>query len=101
MNHAGGIFKWAKDHNCEFGIEKFQLLDIMQRLTPHPLNPRKRIPTPRQALMLGNQHIPSKETAKFLGVIVDNELNWKGQCVAAFTKGQDWLIQFGQLAQSS
>ena len=47
MNRAKGIFEWAKDHNCEFGIEKFQLLDIMQRLTPHPLNPKRRIPTPR------------------------------------------------------
>jgi len=58
MNRAGGIFQWAKDHNCEFGIKKFQLLDITQRLTPHPLNPKKRIPTPRRALILGNQRIP-------------------------------------------
>jgi hypothetical protein len=101
MNRAGGIFEWAKDHNCEFSIEKFQLLDIMQRLTPHPLNPKRRIPTPRRTLILGNQCIPSKETAKFLGIIVDNKLNWKGQCAAAIAKGQDWLIQFGWLARAS
>ena len=97
----GGIFEWAKDHNCEFGIEKFQLLDITRRLVPHPLNPRKRIPIPRRALILGNQRIPSKETARFLGVIIDNKMNWKGQCAAALAKGQDWLIQFGRLAQTS
>jgi hypothetical protein len=101
MNRAGGVFEWAKDHNCEFGIEKFQLLDITKRLVPHPLNPRKRIPMPRRALILGNQRIPSKETAKFLGVIVDNKLNWKGQCAASLAKGQDWLIQFGRLARTS
>jgi hypothetical protein len=83
MNRAGGVFEWAKDHNCEFGIEKFQLLDISRKHIPHQLNPKKKIPMPRRALTLGDQHIPSKETAKFLGVIVDNKLNWKGQCAAA------------------
>jgi hypothetical protein len=39
--------------------------------------------------------------AKFLGVIVDNKLNWKGQCAAPATKGQDWLIQFSRLAWAS
>jgi Reverse transcriptase (RNA-dependent DNA polymerase) len=98
MNRAGGMFEWAKDHNCEFGIEKFQLLDISRKLIPHQLNPKKKIPMPRRALTLGDQRIPSKETAKFLGVIVDNKLNWKGQCAAATAKGQDWLIQFNRLA---
>jgi len=56
---------------------------------------------PRQALVLGNQWIPSKEMAKFLGIIVDNKLTWKGQCTAALAKGQDWLIQFTRIACSS
>jgi hypothetical protein len=100
MTRTGGVFDWAKNHNCEFGIEKFQLLDISRRLIPHQLNPRKRIPIPRRALIPGEQCILSKETAKFLGVIVDNKLNWKGQCAAALAKGQDWLIQFGRLART-
>ena len=41
MNCVGGIFKWAKEHNCEFGIKKFQLLDITRRFTPNPVNPGK------------------------------------------------------------
>jgi Reverse transcriptase (RNA-dependent DNA polymerase) len=60
MNQAGGIFEWARDHNCKFGIEKFQLLDISRKLIPHQLNPKKKIPVPRHALILGDQHIPSK-----------------------------------------
>jgi Reverse transcriptase (RNA-dependent DNA polymerase) len=71
MNQTEGVFEWAKAHNCKFSIEKFQLLDITRKRVPHLINPKKRIPMPRQALMLGNQQIPSKETAKFLGVIVD------------------------------
>ena len=75
MNHTGGIFKWARDHNCEFGIEKFQLLDITRRLAPNPLNPRKRIPMPRRTLILSDKCIPSKDMARFLGMIVDNKMN--------------------------
>ena len=101
MNRPEGIYTWAKNHNCEFGVEKFQLLDLSKKLIPHQLNPKKRVPIPRQALIIGNQRIPSKETAKFLGVIVDNKLSWKGQCAAALAKGQDWLIQFSRLARTS
>ena len=97
MQWSGGVFDWAKTHNCEFGIEKFQLLDASKKLIPNPLNPRRRIPQPQQTLTLGEQCIPSKETVQFLGVLVDNKLNWKVQCTAALTKGQDWLIQFSKL----
>jgi hypothetical protein len=41
MNCAGGIFEWARDHNCEFGIKKFQLLDITGRLAPNPVTQGK------------------------------------------------------------
>lgn len=101
MNRPKGIFAWAKRHNCTFGVNKFQLLDLTRKLIPHQFNPRKRVPIPRRALILGNQHIPSKETARFLGVTVDNKLNWKAHCAVAFAKGQDWLIQFGRLARTT
>ena len=98
MNRVGGILEWAQDHNCEFSIDKFQLLDISRKLIPHQLNPKKKIQIPQHTLTLGNQCIPSKGITKFLEVIVDNKLNRKGQCVATLTKGQDWLIQFRRLA---
>ena len=101
MNRPKGVFAWAKKHNCTFGIDKFQLLDLSRKLIPHQFNPRRRVPIPRQTLILGNQRIPSKETAKFLSVVVDNKLNWKSQCAAALAKGQDWLIQFGGLARTT
>ena len=28
MTKANSILHWARDHNCEFGIDKFQLLDL-------------------------------------------------------------------------
>jgi len=90
----------GKKPSLEFGIEKFQLLDISRKLTPHQLSPKKKVPLPWHTLVLSNQCIPSKEMAKFLGVIIDNKLDWKEQCTAALAKGQDWLIQFSRLART-
>lgn len=101
MNQTKGVFEWAREHNCGFGIEKFQLLDITRKMVPHPLNPRKCVPTPCHALILGNQCIQTSDTARFLGVIMDNKLNWKGQCAAALAKGQAWLIQFTRITRAS
>ena len=101
MNRTKGVFKWARLHNCEFGIDKFQLLDITKKTVPNPVNPRKRIPMPRNALVLGSQRILSKETARFLGVMVDNKMNWKAQCASALGKGQDWIIHFNRIARTT
>ena len=38
---------------------------------------------------------------KFLGININNKLNWKGQVATALAKGQDWVIQFGQLVRMS
>jgi len=46
MNRTGGVFEWAKTHNCEFCIEKFQLLDAMKKQIPNPINSKERIPIP-------------------------------------------------------
>lgn len=54
----------GQDHDCEFGIEKFRLLDIAKKRAPHPLNPRNRILILQQALVFCTQHIPLKESWK-------------------------------------
>jgi hypothetical protein len=35
MTRQGGILDWAKAHNCEFGIAKFQLLDLTRQHQEH------------------------------------------------------------------
>ena len=99
MEWTGGIFNWACKHNCEFSIEKFQLVDFSWWLVPNPLNPRKKIPIGWSSLHLNTQVIKSQGHAKFLGVLVDNSLWWKEQSTAALTKGQDWVLQFRQLSK--
>lgn len=35
MTRLGGLFEWATDHNCEFGLDKFQLVDATRQCIPH------------------------------------------------------------------
>jgi len=99
MTREGGILDWALMHNCEFGVNKFQLLDFTKRRVPNPIATNKTMEVPRHALRFGNHRIVSSPTAKFLGIIIDNKLSWKPQIAAAIVKGQDWIIQFTRLSK--
>jgi hypothetical protein len=96
MEQRGGVFEWAREHNCEFGLEKFQLLDFTKKIA-HTFIAHRQAPMPRPNLRLRNHVIKSQTSAKFLGVIVDNTLNWKEQAAVALGKGHDWVLQFGRL----
>ena len=100
MEGKNGILAWANTHNCKFGIKKFQLLDFTKETVPHPFIRNKRVPSPWTALKIGDHHIPSKDTAKFLGVILDNKLNWKSHGATALAKCQDWLFKLGRISKT-
>jgi hypothetical protein len=57
------------------------------------------IPLERTPLTLGQDVIESKKTAKFLGVLIDNELRWKEQGTAALERGQDQIVQFRRVTK--
>ena len=101
MNREGGIMEWAVAHNCSFGVDKFQLLDLSRKKMVDPARPRKRIPVPRSPLILNGQTIKSATVVKFLGLHIDRELRWKEQVAAAIGKGREWLRQCSRLAKTS
>jgi hypothetical protein len=101
MEREGGVFDWARDHNCEFGVEKFQLLDLTRRLVPHAQRPGKKAQMNRPDLALREQVVKSKACVVFLGVRIDRELRWKEQGAHAIAKGQDWVARMGRLARVS
>ena len=39
MNQEGGMLEWAASHNCTFGVEKFQLLNLLQKKMVDPERP--------------------------------------------------------------
>jgi ribonuclease HI len=101
MERPGGVFDWARDHNCEFGVDKFQLLDLTRRLIPHPSLPRCKAQMPRPTMVLRGHMVESRACATFLGVRIDRELRWKEQGAKAVAKGQEWVARMGRLARVS
>ncbi|KAG9221604.1 hypothetical protein CCMSSC00406_0006763 [Pleurotus cornucopiae] len=94
MMGDGGIFRWARDHNCEFGVDKFQLLDMSRKRVPHPMCLKKTTPLARRDLVLGAYRVVSSEQVRFLGIWLDRELRWNQQGAAALAKGRDWISRF-------
>ncbi|SJL06758.1 uncharacterized protein ARMOST_10100 [Armillaria ostoyae] len=98
-----GILEWAAEHNCEYGMEKFQLIDFTTKTREAPPRPntivRRREPAIGTAIQIGQHNIHPKPVAKFLGVYIDAGLRWKEQGAAAIKKGDDWIIQFRCLAR--
>ena len=101
MLRNGGVIELARTHNCSFGIEKFQLLDLTKQKVKDPMRPQKWIPQPRPDLILNGQVIKSMMTVKFLGLHIDRELKWKEQIAAVIGKGRDWLRQCNRLVKIS
>ena len=101
MIRTGGVMEWARTHNCTFGLEKFQLLDLMKQKVIDPVRPQKRIPLPRPNLVLNGQIINSAMMVKFLGLHIDRELKWKEQLAAVIRKGRDWLRKCNRLAKTT
>ena len=97
MERTNSILAWANTH---ISIKKFQLLDFTKKIEPHPFIRKKRIPVHQTALKIGDHCIPSKDTAKFLRVILDNKLNWKSHGATALAKGQDWLFKLGCISKT-
>ena len=100
MERDRGVFEWADTHNCEFGLDKFQLVDFTRRREPDPERRGKTRPLTRTALELREHIIPSKSSAKFLGVLIDRELRWTEQSMQMVAKGQTWAAQIQRIAKT-
>ena len=93
MERPEGVFEWAEAHNCEFGVDKFQLIDFTRRREPDPTHIGKTQSLSRPDITLRGRPIPSREHTIFLGVAIDKELRWKAQGARAIAKGQAWAAQ--------
>ncbi|KAF9051978.1 hypothetical protein BJ165DRAFT_1333533, partial [Panaeolus papilionaceus] len=99
MEKPGGILEWADKHNCSFGIEKFQLVDATRRKKPNPLGTGPQVEMDRPPLRLRRHIIQPTTHAKFLGIIIDQDLRWKKQNAAVVGKTAEWIGKFSRIAK--
>ncbi|PPQ77570.1 hypothetical protein CVT24_005191, partial [Panaeolus cyanescens] len=97
MDERTGVRSWARSHNCSFGMEKFQLVDFSRKKTID--DDGLKIDLPRPELKLRGLTIKPSRQAKFLGLILDQELRWKEQNTRVITKAAYWTAQLQRLAK--
>ena len=91
MTRKDGALEWAEKHNSRFEFSKLALIGFAHH--------SKKLPRP--ALSLPNAIIEPTSSAKYLGIILDQNLNWKEQLAYVTGKGSAWAAQIRRLARPS
>jgi hypothetical protein len=99
MTGHNGATAWSTAHNSTFEIDKFALLHLSRKREPNPTRLGKQCPLSRPSLSLANHTINPSPSHKFLGVILDQNLNFKEHANYALGKGEKYAAQLRRLAQ--
>ena len=91
MSRAEGIYDWSRTHNSPLEHSKLALIDFA-----HSKNAKD-----RPQLTLRDSTIQPTTSTKYLGIIVDQHLNWKAQHSHATEKGTKWVSQIRRIVRPS
>ena len=91
MTQEEGIYQWTKDHNSPIKHSKLAPINFVHR------NNRKERPD----LVLPNSTIKPTTSAKYLGIMLNQHLNWKVQQVFVVEKGSKWTAQIKCITNTS
>ena len=89
MTRTGGMEEWSKSHNSSIEYSKLALIDFA-----HP-----RVKKPRPPLTLQNITIEPTQSAKYLGIVLDQNLKWTQQLASVRGKGSKWAVQIKRLTR--
>jgi len=92
MEKSGGALEWSEEQNAEFELEKTALICLSRKRIPNPESPRKTIPSLRKPITIRNHTIQPSKSHKFLGIIIDKNLNFKEQAARALAKGTKYAM---------
>lgn len=91
MTRRNGAIEWLKEHNLKFEFSKLALMDFTHK--------NKKIDCP--PLILPNITIEPTSNTKYLGVCLDQHLNWNTRVVYTIKKGSSWCTQICQAVAPS
>ena len=89
MTRVGGMVKWSKSHNSSIEYSKLALIDFA-----HP-----GVKKPRPPLVLPSVTIEPTQSAKYLGIVLDQNLKWTQQAASVRGKGSKWAAQIKRLTR--
>jgi hypothetical protein len=89
MTRDNRVLQWAHKHNSKFEMSKLALMDFAHQ--------SKKVTRP--TLLISNMRIEPSKSTKYLGVYVDQHLNWKEQKVYVTKKGTAWAAQIRRVVR--
>ncbi|KAF8260939.1 hypothetical protein EI94DRAFT_1811035 [Lactarius quietus] len=91
MVRKGGMVEWSKQHNSSIEYSKLALIDFAHHGVKKPHHP----------LILPDVTIVTMQSIKYLGIVLDQNLNWAPQLAQVRGKGSRWTAQIKQLTRPS
>jgi hypothetical protein len=91
MTKEKGVIEWSLDHNSPLKFSKLALIDFSHH--------SKRLPRP--LLILPHGTVEPQASAKYLGIYLDQHLNWAPQRAYVVKKGTNWAAQIKCIARPS
>ena len=91
MTREGGVNKWSMTHNSLLELSKLALIDFAHRAAQREC----------LVLLLPNIMVKPSESTKYLGIMVDQHLEWKVQQNYAIEKGSKWAAQIRRAIRPS
>ena len=89
MTRAGGMVEWSKSHNSSIEYSKLALIDFA-----HPGVKKTHPP-----LVLPSIMIEPTQSAKYLSIILDQNLKWTQQMASIRGKGSKWAAPIKRLTR--
>ena len=89
MTRSGGMIEWSRTHNSSIEYSKLALIEFA-----HP-----GVKKPRPPLVLPSITIEPTLSAKYLGIMLDQNLNWAHQLAQVRGKGSTWTAQIKRLTR--
>ena len=108
IEQCSRVFEWADSHNCSFAINKFALIGFMReqkkvkaRQYPYTREENRRQGTKEKkfeyqalkcpSISLRGTLIKPSKSHKFLGMVINQELNFKEHATIVLAKGMKWV----------
>ena len=89
MMRKGGAMEWARRHNLKFKMTKLALLNFSHHSKAAESTP----------LTIADTKVTASTSVKYLGIYLDQHLNWKEQIVHAQKKGTNWAMQIRRVVR--
>ncbi|KAG2065425.1 hypothetical protein BDR04DRAFT_1130401 [Suillus decipiens] len=101
MEKQGGTLDWSREHNTDFKLDKTALLCISRKRVINPNRRNKTLLASCQSITICNYIIEPSRSHKFLGIIIDDELNFKEHATYALAKGTCYTMTCQRMTQAA